>query len=107
MGSIRAGITIGDINGIGLEVIIKTLSHSYITQLCTPVIYGSSKVVSYHKNIVNPQEFSFHNTNGADKLYHQKINVVNCWHDNVNIALVKETEEGERHGIFGMGQGFH
>lgn len=96
MGSIRAGITVGDINGIGLEVIIKTLAHPSITQLCTPVIYGSSKVVSYHKNIVNPQEFTFHNTNSADKIYHQKINVVNCWQDNVNIALGKETEEGGR-----------
>ena len=96
MGSIRAGITVGDINGIGLEVIIKTLSHPSVTQLCTPVIYGSSKVVSYHKNIVNPPEFSFHNTNTADKIYHQKINVVNCWQDTVNIALGKETEEGGR-----------
>jgi 4-hydroxythreonine-4-phosphate dehydrogenase len=96
MGSIRAGITVGDINGISLEIIIKTLAHPSITQLCTPVIYGSSKVVSYHKNIVNPQDFSFHNTQTADKIYHQKINVVNCWNDNVNIALGKETEEGGR-----------
>ena len=96
MGSIRAGITVGDINGIGLEVIIKTLAHPSVAQLCTPVIYGSSKVVSYHKNIVNPQDFTFHNTNGADKIYQQKINVVNCWQDNVNIALGKETEEGGR-----------
>lgn len=96
MGSIRAGITVGDINGIGLEVIIKTLSHPSVTQLCTPVIYGSSKVVSYHKNIVNPQDFTFHNTNSADKIYQQKINVVNCWQDSANIALGKETEEGGR-----------
>ncbi len=96
MGSIRAGITVGDINGIGLEIIIKTLAHPLITQLCTPVIYGSSKVVSYHKNIVNPQEFTFHNTNSADKIYQQKINVVNCWQDTVNIELGKETEEGGR-----------
>lgn len=96
MGSIRAGITVGDINGIGLEVIIKTLSHPSVTQLCTPVIYGSSKVVSYHKNIVNPGEFTFHSTNSADKIYHQKINVVNCWQDTVNIVLGKETEEGGR-----------
>src|SRR6187551_2650953 len=94
MGTIRAGITIGDINGIGLEVIIKALSHPSITQLCTPVIYGSSKVVSYHKNIVNPADFSFHTTATADKIYHQKINVVNVWQDNINIALGKETEEG-------------
>ncbi len=96
MTQIRIGITIGDFNGIGLEVIIKTLVHPSITQLCTPVIYGSAKVVSYHKNIVNPAEFNFHSTASADKIYHQKINVVNCWQDNVNIALGMETEEAGR-----------
>jgi 4-hydroxythreonine-4-phosphate dehydrogenase len=96
MATIRVGITVGDFNGIGLEVIIKTLAHPTITQLCTPVLYGSAKVVSYHKNIVNPPEFNFHSTATADKIYHQKINVVNCWQDNVNIALGKETEEAGR-----------
>ncbi|HZV69666.1 MAG TPA: 4-hydroxythreonine-4-phosphate dehydrogenase PdxA [Saprospiraceae bacterium] len=104
MGSIRAGITVGDINGIGLEVIIKTLAHPSITQLCTPVIYGSSKVVSYHKNIVNPQEFSFHSTGSADKIYNQKINVVNCWQDTANIALGKESEEGGRFAHIALDQ---
>lgn len=104
MGSIRAGITVGDINGIGLEVIIKTLSHPSITQLCTPVIYGSSKVVSYHKNIVNPQDFTFHSTGSADKIYHQKINVVNCWQDTANIALGKESEEGGRFAHIALDQ---
>jgi 4-hydroxythreonine-4-phosphate dehydrogenase len=96
MAHIRAGITVGDFNGIGLEVIIKTLSHPSITQLCTPVIYGSAKVVSYHKNIVSPGEFNFNATASADKIYAQRINVVNCWQDNVNIALGKETEEAGR-----------
>ena len=96
MAHIRAGITIGDINGIGLEVIIKALGHPSVTQLCTPVIYGSSKVVSYHKNIVQPEDFAFNSTSGADKLYTGKINVVNCWQDNVNISLGKDTEEGGR-----------
>ena len=93
MANIRAGITIGDINGIGLEVIIKTLAHPSVTQLCTPVIYGSSKVVSYHKNIVNPGDFQFHTTGSADKIYQQKINVVNIWQDNINITLGKESQE--------------
>ncbi len=93
MGTIRLGITIGDINGIGPEVIIKTLAHPSIVQLCTPVIYGSSKVMSYHKNIVNPADFSFNTTASADKIYHQRINVVNIWQENINIELGKETEE--------------
>ncbi len=93
MKNIRVGITIGDVNGVGLEVIIKALSHPSVVQLCTPVIYGSSKVVSYHKNIVNPNDFSFHTTATADKIYKQRINVVNVWEENINIELGKETEE--------------
>ena len=93
MNTIRVGITIGDINGIGLEVIIKALSHPSVVQLCTPVIYGSSKVVSYHKNIVNPAEFSFSTTASAEKIYHQRINVVNVWQETINIELGKETQE--------------
>ena len=49
---LKIGISIGDINGIGLEVIIKTLANPKIIDFCVPVLYGSSKIVSYHKNIV-------------------------------------------------------
>ena len=57
MSKIKIGITVGDINGVGLEVIIKTLEDKRILELCTPIIYGSSKVISYHKNIVNQDDF--------------------------------------------------
>ncbi len=93
MKTIRVGITIGDFNGVGPEVIIKALSHPSIVEMCTPVIYGSSKVISYHKNIVNPADFSYNTTGSADKIYHQRINVVNVWQDNINIELGKETQE--------------
>ena len=49
---LKIGVSIGDVNGIGLEVILKALQHKKIPSLCVPIIYGSSKVVSYHKNIV-------------------------------------------------------
>ena len=46
---IRVGITHGDINGIGYEVILKTLSEPRMVELCTPIVYGSSKALSYHR----------------------------------------------------------
>ena len=51
MSKIKIGITIGDINGIGIEVILKTFTDKRILDLCTPIVYGSSKVMAYHKNI--------------------------------------------------------
>ena len=89
MKKIRVGISIGDMNGIGVEVILKTLDHPNILNFCTPVIYGSSKIISYHKNIVGLEEFSFTNASSAERVKHDRINVVNCWQDNVNITLGK------------------
>lgn len=91
------GISVGDINGIGLEVILKALSHKKILDLCVPVIYGSSKVVSYHKNIVALEELTFQGQRNAERLAYDKINVVNCWNDNVNITLGKPTDLGGKY----------
>lgn len=93
MEKIKIGISIGDINGVGLEVILKALNYSKMTDLCTPIIYGSSKVVSYHKNIVG-LDFQFHPTKSIDKLSTDRINVINCWPENVNITLGQANELG-------------
>jgi len=91
MDKAKIGISIGDINGIGLEVIIKTLVNEKILDYCVPVVYGSSKVISYHKNIVGV-DFQFHTTRGGDRLLDDKVNVVNCWQENVNITLGKASD---------------
>ena len=89
----KIGITIGDINGIGLEVILKTVADERLLKYCTPIIYGSSKVVSYHKNIVQV-EFPFANIRTASEAEAGKVNVVNCWQENVNISVGKLSEAG-------------
>jgi len=91
---IKIGISIGDVNGIGLEVILKTLADERITSLCTPVIYGSSKVMAYHRNIVESEAFQYKNINSAERVFHGTVNVVNCWQDSVNIQLGRINEDG-------------
>jgi len=59
MEKVKIGITIGDMNGIGPEVIIKALAGNPATQHFIPIIYGSSKLMAYHKNIVKNVDFSF------------------------------------------------
>lgn len=86
------GITIGDLNGIGLEVILKTFQNEQLLHNCVPVVYGSSKVVSYHKNIVGI-EFAFNAIRSVDQATDDRVNVVNCWQDNVNITLGKATDQ--------------
>jgi 4-hydroxythreonine-4-phosphate dehydrogenase len=93
MDNIKIGISIGDINGIGLEVILKTFADDRLMKQCTPIVYGSSKIVSYHKNIIN-SEFEFHSVHPGDQVQEGKMNVINCWPENVNITLGKPTELG-------------
>ena len=85
----KIGITIGDINGIGPEVILKSLKNERILNHMTPVIYGSSKALSYHKNILDDFNMSFHHINSANKISKGKINVLNCWDETANINLGK------------------
>lgn len=96
MENIKVGISIGDINGIGPEVIVKALSHKSILKNITPIIYGSSKIILYYKNIVNADQFSFVNCASAEKAELGKINVINCWNETVHVnAGVQEVEGGK------------
>jgi 4-hydroxythreonine-4-phosphate dehydrogenase len=99
----RIGISIGDFNGIGLEVILKTVCKPGILDMCTPIIYGSSKVVSYHKNIIEA-DFHFHSVREAGQAHSQKVNIVNCWQDTVNINLGKPTEESGQFAALSLEQ---
>lgn len=98
MEKLKIGISIGDINGIGLEVILKNVANPELSKRATFVIYGSSKVVSYHKNIVEV-DFHFHQAPNIDRIHREKVNVINCWSDTVNITLGKATEEGGQYAI--------
>lgn len=93
MSKVKIGISIGDINGIGPEVIIKALSNEMLLHECTPIIYGSSKVIGYHKNVVKTPGFNFVNISRTDKAVANKVNLINCWQDNVVINLGEPTEE--------------
>ncbi len=93
MNKIKIGISTGDLNGIGPEIIIKTFSQPHIMRACIPVIYGSSKVMAYYKNISKDVHFSFINVKNAQNASPSKINIVNCVEDNLNIEIGKATKE--------------
>lgn len=92
MDKLKIGISIGDINGVGLEVILKTISQKHLLKACVPVVYGSTKVVSYNKNIVEI-DFPFNIARSAENIDLDQVNIINCWQENVNITLGKPTEE--------------
>ena len=90
----KIGITIGDINGIGPEIIIKALQNELTYKHFTPIIYGSSKVMSYHKNIAESANINFNHINEVEKAHSNKVNVLNCWNETPNINLGKIEEAG-------------
>ena len=89
---IRIGITQGDINGIGYEVILKTFEAPEMLEMCTPIIYGSPKIMTYHRKALN-LETSFSIINSATEALPGRINVVNCNDDEVKVELGKASRE--------------
>lgn len=88
---IIVGISTGDVNGIGIEVILKTFEDTRVLEFCTPVIFGSTKVMSYYKKNLNSNVA----INGIDNLsgiIPNKFNVLNVWKENVDIETGKATE---------------
>ena len=88
---LRIGITHGDVNGIGYELIIKTLSDSRILELFTPVIYGSSKVASYHKKILDAGELNFTIIRSAEQVHDGRANMINLFQQEIKIDLGQST----------------
>ena len=99
---LKIGISIGDINGIGLEVIIKTLSESHIYDYCTPIVYGHTKVASFHRRAINVNEFNFQVINDASQAHARKPNMINCWEEDVKIELGSVTEAGGKYAFLSL-----
>jgi 4-hydroxythreonine-4-phosphate dehydrogenase len=92
----RIGITLGDINGIGPEVVIKALSDNRILNLITPVIYGSSRVLSFYKKQLNIEEFNYNQVRAKGQLLSKSVNVVNCWEDAIEINPGQASKDAGR-----------
>lgn len=92
----RIGITLGDLNGIGPEVVIKALQDNRLPGLITPVIYGSTRVLSFYKKLLNLEDFNYGQTKGRGQYTPKTINVVNCWEEVIEITPGKaSTESGK------------
>ena len=83
------GISIGDLNGIGSEVALKTFQDSRMLELCTPVLYASSKTVNH---LIRSYELdiNIHGIDSIEKIVHNRVNVYNIWNEHVPIQLGKE-----------------
>lgn len=99
---LKIGISIGDVNGIGLEVIIKTLAEAEVYKYCTPIVYGHTKVASFHRKTIGLQEFIFQVINNADQAHEGKPNMINCWEEDVKIDLGLANEIGGKYAFLSL-----
>ena len=88
---IKVGISVGDLNGVGIEVILKTFEDSRMLEFCTPVVFGSSKSVSFHKKALGI-DTGIHGVDRMDKVIHNKLNVLNVWKEMIDLELGTPTE---------------
>ncbi len=90
---IKIGITHGDINGVGYEVILKTFSNPSMLELCTPIVYGSPKVMAYHRKAMDIST-NFSIIPSAAEAQPNRLNIVNCTDDELKVELSKPSAEG-------------
>jgi 4-hydroxythreonine-4-phosphate dehydrogenase len=96
------GISQGDINGIGLEVVLKTLLEPGITDICTPVLFSSQKTVSYYRKVLGLEDFSFNPIRDLTQINPKKVNVFVCYEEEVNIEMGKVTPTGGKYAFISL-----
>ena len=102
MKKIKVGITHGDINGVGYEVILKTFDNPDMLELCTPIVYGSPKIATYHRKSFECQT-NFYVRDSAARAEDGALTIVNCFgEDEVKIEFGKSTEEGGKAALVSL-----
>ena len=100
------GISCGDINGIGIEIILKTFSDQRMFEFCIPVVFAHINAVNYYnKQLTTP--LNFIHTKDWDKLNHSQINVFNCWQESVIIQPGELNETGGKYAILSLQMALH
>tara|TARA_B100000700_G_scaffold327624_1_gene442736 strand:- start:1252 stop:2304 length:1053 start_codon:yes stop_codon:yes gene_type:complete len=99
---IRVGVTAGDLNGIGMEVIIKTFEDKRMMDFCTPIIFSSSKASLYHRKFLNIKNFNFNIINDFNKVNDKQVNLINCWEEDLKINLGEVSSEIGKHAYISL-----
>ncbi len=93
------GFTCGDINGIGIELLIKTLGDSRILDICTPVIFGNNKIINFYRKSLPDINLNFTIIKDVGRINHKQLNLCNCWDEEVNINPGILNEIGGKYAI--------
>ncbi len=93
------GISVGDLNGIGIELIIKTFSDPRILDFCTPIIFGSSKVINFYRKTLPEVNINYTNIKELGKVNAKQLNIFNVWEEDVDVEPGVMNETGGKYGV--------
>jgi 4-hydroxythreonine-4-phosphate dehydrogenase len=96
------GISCGDLNGIGLELIIKTFSDSRILEFCTPVIFASNKTINFYRKSIPEVNFNYQHAKELNRLNNKQVNVFNCWEEETAINPGQLTESAGKYAVISL-----
>jgi len=93
------GISCGDLNGIGIELIIKTIADQRILELCTPIVFASNKVINFYRKSIPDSNFSFQIVKDINRVNAKQVNIFNCWEEDVAISPGQLTELAGKYAV--------
>ncbi|MEO7263362.1 MAG: 4-hydroxythreonine-4-phosphate dehydrogenase PdxA [Ferruginibacter sp.] len=96
------GFTCGDINGIGTELIIKTLSDIRISEICTPVMFANNKLINFYRKSVPDINFSFMTVKDSSRMNTKQVNLFNCWEEEISINPGQLTDAGGKYAVISL-----
>ena len=96
------GISSGDLNGIGIELIIKTFSDNRVLDHCTPVIFCSNKAINFYRKSLPDLNLNYQATRDFSKINHKQVNLINCWEEEVAITPGELNETGGKYAAISL-----
>lgn len=93
------GISIGDINGIGPELIIKTFTDARLLDMCTPVVFGSNKVINFYRRLSGDANINYQIIRDPSKVALKQLNIINCWEEEINVTPGQLNEVGGNYAV--------
>jgi 4-hydroxythreonine-4-phosphate dehydrogenase len=96
------GLSCGDINGIGLEIIIKTIADSRLLEICTPVLFANNKVLNFFRKALPDVNFNFSTVKDAGRINHKQVNLYSCWEEEVAVTPGVLNEIGGKYAVISL-----
>jgi 4-hydroxythreonine-4-phosphate dehydrogenase len=93
------GISIGDLNGIGTELAIKTFSDNRLLEICTPILFASNKLINFYRKSIPESTFNYQHIKDLSRPFHKQVNLFNCWEEEVAINPGQLTDVGGAYAV--------